>query len=238
MSVTSEAVHDRADEHRPPVPSRQDTARRPALRPVPIALSGGSAPVIRRAEGARVTSGLAGTQVTTWSAKVIPPPHEAQAVDEHEQELEAQHGANAGAVIRELRARTAVEAENRARDLPVKYAVVNKGQGAPHKAHWSLMLGYGQDDAPTWLKVDLIEAGYRLIWNATNPGGEAVALQGTIGTVLEAARDVAKQNTLYLNPDDPDAVLEQQGKARYSCQHFVVKLAARFGAHLEAPVVK
>lgn len=221
---------------------------------VPARPSGGLAPLRRQAaraaQAARAGTlrrcnhgsggGQVGKKVTTWDAKVIATPVEKLEIEEREQSIEAEHGVEAGRIIRESRAQRAADVEVLARDQQVTEAVLTMGEGAPHKAHWDLMVGYGEAHARQWVKIDLLEAGYRLIWKAMPQGkgtSKPVALQGTVGNVLEHARAIATENTTYYNPDIADVTIAQQGGVRYSCQHFAVKLLARFGVVEQAAVV-
>lgn len=103
-------------------------------------------------------------------------------------------------------------------------------------SHWELLLKYGDEHAPLWVKIDLTSSdGYRVIWKA-GPRTllHKLPLTTTVGDVLDTARTVASQHTAYFNPDTRDVDLPEP---RYSCQHFVAEIAAAYGTTLK-PVVK
>lgn len=214
---------------------RRRAASRPAAR-------GGPAPggvgTIRRMLGT-VTVGPRGKAVTTWDDSVVATTAEKEREQEMEYLPDGEPNPAAKTEIKASRARTAAELEAGARDQRIQEARISVTAGAQkaHMAHWALMLRYGTPEDPRWLKVDLIEAGYRTIWRASAQAGDVVPLPVTIGALLDAARAVARENTLYYNPDEPDATIEARGHPRYSCQHFLVQLMAQFGVTLRAAVV-
>ncbi|GEL98988.1 hypothetical protein [Cellulomonas terrae] len=125
--------------------------------------------------------------------------------------------------------------EANARSQKITAAWLSGAQGTI-TSHWELLLQYGDEDPPLWVKIDLTSAdGYRVIWSA-GPRSliRELPLRTTVGDVLDTARTVASRHTTYFNPDTRD---EDLPAPRYSCQHFVAEIAAVYGETLH-PVVK